>query len=139
MTHPLIHPVSQLFYFGNHLAIALLLNAYWLYAGHRGLLDAEDPRPIKSLTLRIAITAGAFAACLITAVFLPAWSWVTLPVFLAGGAIAESRIWQRHGSGNQRDSKARSAFSISAIALVICSGVATSNTFGLSGLRVASN
>jgi|SRR5580704_9729539 cystathionine gamma-synthase len=33
----------------------------------------------------------------------------------------------------------RSAFSISARALAICSGVETSNTFGLRGLRVASN
>ena len=32
MGHLLMHPVSQLFYFGNMLAISLLLNLHWHYA-----------------------------------------------------------------------------------------------------------
>jgi uncharacterized membrane protein len=91
MSHLLIHPVSQLFYFGNQLAIAALLNVHWLYAKRKGLLDTTEPRQISRLTLRIAGTATVFPLCLITSVFLPAWSWVPLPVFLAGGVIVESR------------------------------------------------
>jgi uncharacterized membrane protein len=92
MGHLLIHPVSQLFYIGNHLAIALLLNAHWLYARGRGLLDVENPRQIGRLTLRIGGAGAVFAACLATAVFLPAWSWVPMPVFLAGGFFVEWRL-----------------------------------------------
>jgi uncharacterized membrane protein len=91
MSHLLIHPVSQLFYFGNQLAIAALLNAHWFYAKRKDVLDSSDRRQIRRLTLRMEITAAVFVACLITAVFLPAWSWVPLPVFLVGGAIVESR------------------------------------------------
>jgi uncharacterized membrane protein len=91
MGHLLIHPVSQLFYFGNQLAIAALLTAHWLYARGRGLLESADLRQISRLTLRIGVTAAAFVTCLMTAIFLPTLSWVPLPVFLAGGMIAESR------------------------------------------------
>jgi uncharacterized membrane protein len=91
MSHLLIHPVSQLFYFGNQLAIAILLNMHWLYARHKRLLDATDRRGIKGLTLRVAVTGAAFAACLVTGIFLPAWSWAPLPIFLIGGAIFEWR------------------------------------------------
>jgi uncharacterized membrane protein len=91
MNHLLIHPVSQLFYYGNQLAIAALLNLTWLYARRASLLDAADPIQIKAMTHRIGMTAAVFAACLITAIFLPFWSWVPLPVFLIGGAIFESR------------------------------------------------
>ena len=91
MGHLLIHPVSQLFYFGNQLAIAALLTAHWLYARGRGLLESADLRQIRRLTLRIGVTAAAFVTCLTTAIFLPTFSWVPLPVFLAGGMIAESR------------------------------------------------
>ncbi len=62
MAHLLVHPVSQLFYIGNQLAIALLLNAHWLYARHKGLLDSSDPGPTRSITWRIASTAAFFAA-----------------------------------------------------------------------------
>jgi uncharacterized membrane protein len=89
--HLLIHPVSQLFYFGNQLAIAALLNAHWLYARRRGLLEIADARPITLLTLRIGVTAAAFTACLVTAVFVPGWSWVPLPAFFVGGVIVEWR------------------------------------------------
>jgi uncharacterized membrane protein len=92
MGHLLIHPVSQLFYYGNQLAIAVLLNAHWLHARSRGLVDNTDARQIRHLTVQIAVTAAAFASCLIAALFVPAWSWVPLPVFLAGGLIFE---WSR--------------------------------------------
>ncbi len=95
MSHLLVHPVSQLFYFGNQLAIAVLLNVHWLYARHKRLVDTTDGRLLKGLTVRIAVTAAAFGACLLTGVFLPMWSWVPLPVFLMGGAVFE---WRDSGS-----------------------------------------
>src|ERR1700679_4300340 len=58
MNHLLIHPVSQLFYYGNQLAIAALLNAHWLYAKRRGLLESADARQISRLTWRIGVTAA---------------------------------------------------------------------------------
>lgn len=70
MTHLLVHPVSQLFYIGNQLAIAALLNAHWLYARHRHMLDATDTGRIRQLTWRIGATAGFFAACMATAFIL---------------------------------------------------------------------
>jgi uncharacterized membrane protein len=91
MSHLLIHPVSQLFYYGNQLAIAVLLNVHWFYAKSMDVLESSDRRQIRRLTIRIAVTAAVFPACLITAVFLPAWSWMPLPVFLVGGAVFESR------------------------------------------------
>ena len=91
MAHLFIHPVSQLFYFGNELAIAALLSAHWLYARHGGLLQGADARQIRRLTMRVGGAAAALAACLVTAVFAPMWSWVPLPVFLAGGVIFELR------------------------------------------------
>jgi uncharacterized membrane protein len=91
MSHLLIHPVSQLFYIGNQLAIAVLLNVHWLYGKSKGLLDTAEPRRIGHLTLRIGTTAAAFAACLGTSVFFPAWSWIPLPIFVLGGVIVEWR------------------------------------------------
>jgi len=91
MSHLLVHPVSQFFYIGNQLAIALLLNAHWFYAKRRGLVDGPDSWQISRLTLRISMTAAVFVVSLIVALFLPEWSWVPLPVFLVGGTIFEWR------------------------------------------------
>jgi uncharacterized membrane protein len=91
MSHLLIHPVSQLFYFGNQIAIAALLNVHWLYARRKALLDSPDARQIERLTLRIGGTLAVFAACIVTSIFLPAWSWVPLPLFLLGAIVVESR------------------------------------------------
>jgi len=92
MSHLLVHPVSQFFYIGNQLAIALLLNAHWFYAKRRDLVDGPDTRQISRLTLRISMTAAVFMLSLIVSFFLPEWSWLPLPVFLVGGAIYE---WRR--------------------------------------------
>jgi uncharacterized membrane protein len=67
MTHLLVHPVSQLFYIGNQLAIAALLNAHWFYAKKKGLVndapEAPDGRRVQRLSWRIAGTAVVFALC----------------------------------------------------------------------------
>lgn len=92
MAHLFIHPVSQLFYFGNELLIALLLCGHWSYARLGGLVSENaDAHRMRRLTLRVAGAAAALAACLITALLAPAWSWVPLPVFLLGGIVLESR------------------------------------------------
>jgi uncharacterized membrane protein len=72
MAHLLVHPVSQLFYIGNQLAIAILLNAHWLYAKRRDLLDASEPGFIRSVTWRIGFAGAFFAVCLLAAFLLMA-------------------------------------------------------------------
>jgi uncharacterized membrane protein len=67
MTHLLVHPVSQLFYIGNQLAIAILLNIHWVYARRKGLLDPSDADFIRSVSWRIGSTAAFFATCLLAA------------------------------------------------------------------------
>lgn len=89
MSHLLVHPVSQLFYFGNHVAIALLLNVQWHYAKWKGLAAGADPAEAASLSIRSWATLVMFAACLITSIFLPAWSWVPLGLLPPGVLLAE--------------------------------------------------
>ena len=68
----------------------VLQNLNWLYARRKHMAD-----PVKGLTLRIAFTAAAFAACLITGLFLPGWSWVPLPVFLLAEPSSNGAIPRR--------------------------------------------
>jgi len=89
MSHLFIHPVSQFFYIGNQLAISVLLSLHWLYARGKGLLAAGAPGQVSQLTLRILMTVAVFIVTLVMAVFLPAWSWMPLPVFLVGGLVFE--------------------------------------------------
>lgn len=67
MQHFLIHPVSQVFYFGNQLAIALSLNGYWVYAKRLGVLHDEDPHRLRRLTLRIVSVTALFGLCFVAA------------------------------------------------------------------------
>src|SRR5580704_3040747 len=60
MSHLFIHPVSQYFYIGNQLAIALLLSAHWHYVKLKALHSADEPKQIARLTLRIYTTAVVF-------------------------------------------------------------------------------
>jgi uncharacterized membrane protein len=96
MGHLLMHPVSQFFYFGNQLAIALLLNAHWQYARWRDLTVDTEPVEAARLGLRVGLTAAVFAACMITAIFAPAYSWVPLPVLVAGGLVIEKARKRKH-------------------------------------------
>jgi uncharacterized membrane protein len=93
MTHLFVHPVSQLFYFGNQLAIALVLNLHWRYAKDKDFIDTglED---VDRLTFRLNMLLAVFGACFVTAIFLPAYSWVPFPVFLVGGIVID-RWWRR--------------------------------------------
>jgi uncharacterized membrane protein len=92
MAHLFVHPVSQLFYFGNQLAIALLLSIHWQYAKRMRLVDDAMPLEIRLLTLRTAAPTVAFAACLVMAVFVPYYSWLPIPLLLPGEAVVE---WSR--------------------------------------------
>lgn len=88
MAHLLIHPVSQLFYYGNHIAIAVMLNLQWQYAKWRGLADAAGS-DAAHLTMRIVATAVMFCACLLVSLALPAWSWTPIPISLVAVMIIE--------------------------------------------------
>jgi uncharacterized membrane protein len=61
MGHLLMHPVSQVFYFGNQLTIALLLNLHWQYALRKGFtVDAADAgRQSFRVAHAAAISRGA--------------------------------------------------------------------------------
>ena len=89
MGHLLMHPVSQFFYFGNQLAIALLLNFHWQYARWKNLIIDTDPAEATRLTYRVGVTAAVFAACMITAIFSPAYSWIPLPLLVVFAPIIE--------------------------------------------------
>jgi uncharacterized membrane protein len=89
MTHLLVHPASQLFYYGNQLAIAIALNIHWQYAKRKRLLGQCDAAELFLLNLRTAETTTMFAACLAAAFFVPAYSWTPLPVILFGGFVVE--------------------------------------------------
>jgi uncharacterized membrane protein len=89
MSHLLVHPVSQLFYYGNQAAIALLLNVQWQYAKRKGLTETANPDEIGHVTLRVTSTVTMFAACLVTSTVLPMWSWVPIPLSLLSVATIE--------------------------------------------------
>jgi uncharacterized membrane protein len=93
--HLLMHPVSQLFYIGNQLAIALLLNLHWHYARWKGFAVDGEPRDAARLSFRVGNMAAIFAACLVTAIFFPDYSWAPFPVLLAGGVIFDWWKWRR--------------------------------------------
>jgi uncharacterized membrane protein len=89
MGHLFMHPVSQFFYFGNQLAIALLLNIHWQYARWRRLTVDSEPLDANRLTFRVGLTAAVFAACMIMAMFLPEYSWAPLPLLVIAGLMIE--------------------------------------------------
>ncbi len=95
MSHFAVHPVSQLFYFGNQLAIALLLNLHWEYAKRRKLLIDTEEADSSRLTYRVGHTAAVFAVCLVAASFLPLYTWVFFTSVLAGGLIIEWWKWRK--------------------------------------------
>jgi hypothetical protein len=59
---------DQSFYFGNQLVLGLMLNAYWIYAKRRGLLDNPDLPIVRRFS--VAIRAQPFA-CLVTLAMIP--------------------------------------------------------------------
>ncbi len=93
--HLLMHPVSQVFYIGNQLAIALLLNLHWHYARGKGFTVDGEPRDAARLSFRVGNMAAIFAACLVVAIFLPDYSWVPFPVLLVAGSIFDWWKWRK--------------------------------------------
>jgi len=61
MGHLLMHPVSQVFYIGNQLTIALLLNLHWQYARRKGFTIDSQPSDSGRLSFRVAHAAAIFA------------------------------------------------------------------------------
>jgi uncharacterized membrane protein len=95
MGHLLMHPVSQVFYIGNMLTIALLLNLHWQYAVHKGFTGEGHASDAARLSFRIGHAAAIFAGCLGTALFYPEYSWVAFLVLLIGGLMLEWWQWRR--------------------------------------------
>jgi uncharacterized membrane protein len=89
MSDLFVHPISQFFYFGNMLAIALLLNLHWQYARWKHLIVETEQTEADILSFRVALTAAAFGASFLTAFFFPAYSWAPVPAFLLVGWILE--------------------------------------------------
>jgi uncharacterized membrane protein len=94
MGHLLVHPVSQLFYFGNQFAIALLLGIHWHYARHKNLLAKDSERlEMRHLSWQIGVTTVAFAAAILGAIVDPPFSApVFLVCFLAGLLLEHFRL-----------------------------------------------
>ncbi|PYQ70122.1 MAG: hypothetical protein DMG01_28055 [Acidobacteria bacterium] len=61
-------PVSLAFYFGNQLALGLLLNAYWIYAKRQGLLDNPDLPIVRRFSTAIRFQP---IGCLATLAMIP--------------------------------------------------------------------
>jgi uncharacterized membrane protein len=96
MSHLLVHPVSQLFYYGNQLAIAALLSVHWQYARSRNFIG--DSRETLGLTQITSAATAGFAACLIVAMFLPGYSWMPLPIIVFASLIVSRLKKRRHSS-----------------------------------------
>jgi uncharacterized membrane protein len=82
MGHLFMHPVSQFFYFGNMLSIAVLLNLHWQYARRKDLIADPDAEQVSRLSFRIGTTMAVFAVCMLTALFSPEYSWTPLGLLL---------------------------------------------------------
>jgi uncharacterized membrane protein len=95
MGHLLMHPVSQVFYIGNQLTIALLLNLHWQCARRRGFTGDAQDADSRRLSFRVAHAAAIFAGCLITAIFLPEYTWAAFLVVLVGGLMVEWSRWRK--------------------------------------------
>lgn len=92
MSHLLVHPVSQLFYFGNQLALALVLNLHWWYARGRMLVSVNEEKQLARLSLRIAGSAALFLTCITVALFQPSHSWLPIPIFAVLGPVVDWRM-----------------------------------------------
>lgn len=94
--HLTVHPVTQFFYFGNQLILALLLLTHWLYARRKGLTDADlHPEQATMLTWRIASMAAAFAGGLVFTPFRSEGGSLGFGVVLVTMAIARKVFVKR--------------------------------------------
>ena len=83
LSHLDVHPVAQLFYFGNQTAIALLLGAQWEYACMRNMFRADAlPDELQNLGWGVRAMVVAFVAALIVGSFQPARTSVAVAVAL---------------------------------------------------------
>jgi uncharacterized membrane protein len=96
MGHLFMHPVSQFFYFGNQLAISLLLNLHWQYARRKGLIAEASSPEAERISLRVGLTAAVFALCMVTALLSPEYSWAPLWLLVIGFIIERVRRQRRH-------------------------------------------
>lgn len=91
LSHLLVHPVSQFFYFGNQLALALILNLHWHYALRRGMIAPDaSVVELRRLSWRMASLAVAFASAIVGAAINPGYS-----LFALAGAVVLMRVAKR--------------------------------------------
>lgn len=98
ITHLFTHPVSQLFYYGNQLALALLLNLHWRYAMRKDFTSDADPVERSRLGFRVGLMAAIFAACFITSIFSPRYSWLPGILLAAIGRLMDLKRRRRRRS-----------------------------------------
>lgn len=93
-------PVTLAMYFGNQLALGLLMNAHWWYAKRRRLLSAEpyDPAAAK-FGLQIASQPIACAAAVTMAALKPEYSFSAFVLLQAFGTAIARRRARRASSG----------------------------------------
>jgi TMEM175 potassium channel family protein len=85
-------PVSLACYFGNLLALALALMAFWLYAGRSGALKPpRDPASRRRFVLILVTHITASAAALVTTAIQPAVTMNVYVVVLGLGAALTRR------------------------------------------------
>jgi uncharacterized membrane protein len=95
LSHLLMHPVSQFFYFGNQLVLALILNLHWHYAIRRKMIaDDAPPREIRRISWRVASLAIAFAAPMAATAIDPKYTFAAMLAAIAVARIAE-RVTRR--------------------------------------------
>jgi uncharacterized membrane protein len=76
--HFLRHRVAQYFYFGNQLAIGIMLLLHWAFARRNELLvDNVVPAEIRALGMRLTMLPAATAVALATSIFNAEWSFYT--------------------------------------------------------------
>ena len=85
LTHLSVHPVSQLFYYGNQLMISALLSAQWEYARVNDMLSSAPVHEIQDVSLRLRVLLAGFITAVVTGFFWAQQSSVALLIALALG------------------------------------------------------
>ncbi len=88
-------PVSMGFYFGNQLALGLLLNAHWQYARRRGLLTEPDIYIVRRVERGIIVQPIACAVAIGLLFVRPRQAFVAFAVVQAAGALIGRHLAKR--------------------------------------------
>jgi uncharacterized membrane protein len=107
LSHLDVHPVAQLFYFGNQMAIAVLLGAQWEYARIRNMFRVDALKyELQNIAWSVRAMV-AFAAAVTVGAFQPARTSLTLALALVSGRLV-IRILKRRRQRAAIDQVSRS-------------------------------